>query len=81
MILTGPEISVGHLTPSYTHMAIAELMKSDKVKAVITENTDNFHRMSGMPVGNEVFKKLYEIHGNEYVQTCTKCSLEYSRDS
>ena len=51
-------------------MAISKLMEENKIKALITENCDKLHRQTGMPVGTEVMSRIFEMHGNEYLETC-----------
>ena len=67
---TGADISRNHNRPSLTHMAIAKLMEENHIKTILTENTDNLHRLSGMPVGNEIVNRLFELHGNSYLEIC-----------
>ena len=66
IIFTGSDISRGETAPTYTHMAIAKLMNENRIKTLITENQDNFHRMSGVPSGDS----FYQLHGNNYLETC-----------
>eukprot|EP01007_Sphenomonas_quadrangularis_P002440 NODE_392_length_1549_cov_155.404667_g285_i0.p1 GENE.NODE_392_length_1549_cov_155.404667_g285_i0~~NODE_392_length_1549_cov_155.404667_g285_i0.p1 ORF type:complete len:411 (-),score=43.53 NODE_392_length_1549_cov_155.404667_g285_i0:221-1453(-) len=62
--------------PSFTHMAIMELVNRGSCKHVISQNTDGLHRKSGIHPS-----KLSELHGNTNLEVCTKCGKEYVRDS
>lgn len=60
--------------PNDAHIALAELEKRGKVKAVITQNIDGLHQMAGS-------KNVLELHGSVHRNYCTNCnkffSLEY----
>jgi NAD-dependent SIR2 family protein deacetylase len=45
--------------PSTSHMAIAALLNQQKVKHLISQNTDGLHVRSGIP-----FERISELHGN-----------------
>ena len=59
-------------SPNAGHHAVARLVKSGKVSAVITQNVDNLHQDSGVPAG-----KVIELHGNASYATCLECGLRY----
>lgn len=61
--------------PTFTHLAIAELVRQGKIHHVISQNVDGLHRKSGVPK-----QQLSEIHGNMSIEYCTKCLREYQRD-
>lgn len=52
--------------PNGAHLKLAELERSGKLKAVITQNIDNLHQMAGS-------KKVLELHGSVYRNHCMKC--------
>ncbi|SCG84370.1 NAD-dependent deacetylase [Proteiniborus sp. DW1] len=52
--------------PNDAHLALAELERRGKVKAVITQNIDGLHQMAGS-------KNVLELHGSIYRNYCTKC--------
>jgi NAD-dependent deacetylase len=54
--------------PNSGHRAVAGLVKSGKVTAVITQNVDNLHQDSGVP--ND---QVIELHGNATYATCLDC--------
>lgn len=52
--------------PNDAHLALAELERQGKVKAVITQNIDGLHQMAGS-------KNVLELHGSVYRNYCTEC--------
>jgi NAD-dependent deacetylase len=52
--------------PNAAHLALAELEKKGKLKAVITQNIDGLHQKAGS-------KKVFELHGSIHRNFCTKC--------
>ena len=62
--------------PSSLHYKIADLVKKDIVKSVISTNVDGLHVKSGL----DRKTNLIELHGNKYVEECRKCKKEYYRD-
>lgn len=52
------------------HKKLAELERTGKLKAVITQNIDNLHQMAGS-------KKVLELHGSVYRNYCMKCGKFY----
>jgi NAD-dependent deacetylase len=59
-------------TPNAGHFAVARLVASGKVAAVITQNVDNLHQDSGVPAD-----KVVELHGNASYATCLDCGLRH----
>lgn len=59
-------------TPNRGHRAVAELVKSGKCSAVVTQNIDGLHQESGIPDAN-----IVELHGNGTYAVCLECSLRY----
>jgi NAD-dependent deacetylase len=62
--------------PNGGHLAVAELVHQGKVGAVITQNVDNLHQDSGVPVD-----KVIELHGNASYATCLECGVRYSLET
>jgi len=66
--------------PNSGHYAVARLVETGKVTAVITQNVDNLHQASGVPAD-----KVVELHGNASYATCLECGerheLEELKDS
>ncbi len=56
--------------PNKAHLALAELEKMGKVKAVITQNIDSLHQMAGS-------KNVIELHGNASKFICHSCGESY----
>jgi len=61
--------------PNAGHFAIARLVASGKVSAVITQNVDNLHQASGVPED-----KVIELHGNASYAACLECGLRHELD-
>jgi NAD-dependent deacetylase len=52
--------------PNPGHMALAELERMGKIKAVITQNIDNLHQKAGS-------QRVLELHGHLREATCVRC--------
>lgn len=67
LIITG-------VKPNVAHKKLAELEKSEKLKAIVTQNIDNLHQEAGS-------KNVLELHGSIHRNHCEKCGkfsdLEY----
>ncbi len=59
--------------PNDAHIALAELEKRGKLKAIITQNIDGLHQKSGS-------KNVLELHGSIYRNYCMKCYKEFDLD-
>ena len=63
--------------PNKAHMALAQLEKQKKLKAVVTQNIDGLHQMAGS-------KNVFELHGSVLRNNCMDCGefydLEYIMD-
>lgn len=66
------EESFAKAEPGRGHRALATLYHSGKVEAVVTQNIDNLHQMSGVAAGDVV-----ELHGNTTYATCLDCAERY----
>jgi NAD-dependent deacetylase len=55
--------------PNTGHFAVSGLVAQGKVAAIITQNIDNLHQDSGIPVDQVV-----ELHGNATYAKCLGCS-------
>ncbi|KAJ5067998.1 nad-dependent protein deacetylase sirtuin-7 [Anaeramoeba ignava] len=62
------------IQPTLTHMAIKKLVDYDIVKYIISQNTDNLHLQSGIPIS-----KISEMHGNGKKEYCSKCKKIFYR--
>ena len=58
--------------PNNGHRAVAQLVKEEKVSAVITQNVDNLHQDSGIDDENVI-----ELHGNAKYAKCLSCETRY----
>jgi NAD-dependent deacetylase len=56
--------------PNIVHYFLTDLEKSGKLKAIITQNIDNFHQLAGS-------KNVLELHGNINRNYCMKCHKFY----
>lgn len=59
-------------SPNAGHAAIAKLVASGKVGAVVTQNVDNLHQDSGVPPD-----QVIEVHGNATYARCLNCGKRY----
>lgn len=59
--------------PNPAHIALAELERRGKLKAVVTQNIDGLHQKAGS-------KNVYEIHGTTTRNYCTKCGKRFDED-
>ncbi len=57
--------------PNPSHYAVAELERRGKVKAVVTQNIDNQHRLAGS-------QRVLELHGNTFRFYCLDCKCDYT---
>ena len=62
------------VAPDASHLSLVELQRLGKLRFLITQNTDNLHRRSG--IRSEL---LAELHGNGQLMRCTSCGRSYTR--
>jgi len=70
-----PEVKKIDATPTPCHMAMATLIRLGHAKHVVTTNLDGLHRKSGL----RHHKELTCLHGDIYIERCTKCGHEEER--
>jgi NAD-dependent deacetylase len=58
--------------PGRGHRALASMYKAGKIPAVITQNIDNLHQISGLPA-----EHVIELHGNTTYARCIGCGKCY----
>ena len=58
--------------PNRGHRAVDALVRRGRVSAVITQNIDGLHELSGIPRD-----KIIELHGNTTYATCLDCDERY----
>ncbi|MGL5152616.1 MAG: NAD-dependent protein deacylase [Clostridium sp.] len=56
--------------PNNAHIALNQLEKIGKLKAIITQNIDGLHQMAGSNI-------VYELHGSIHRNYCTNCNSFY----
>ncbi|MDO5860722.1 NAD-dependent protein deacylase [Methanobrevibacter sp.] len=59
--------------PNSAHIALANLEKTGKLKAVITQNIDGLHQKAGS-------EEVMELHGSIHRNYCQICGKEYGLD-
>jgi NAD-dependent protein deacetylase/lipoamidase len=62
------------IEPNASHLALVELQRLGKLRFLITQNTDNLHRRSGIRP-----ELLAELHGNGQLLRCLGCDRLYAR--
>ncbi|HEX8267668.1 MAG TPA: Sir2 family NAD-dependent protein deacetylase [Pyrinomonadaceae bacterium] len=67
-------VSPGQIKPNASHLALVELQRLGKLQFLITQNTDNLHRQSG--IRPEI---LAELHGNGHLVRCLSCDRQFTR--
>ena len=60
--------------PNITHIKLAELEKSGRLKAVITQNIDGLHQKAGS-------RNVLELHGSVLRNYCAKCGRFYGAEA
>jgi NAD-dependent deacetylase len=66
------EATFAAATPGRGHRALASLYKAGKIPAIITQNIDNLHQVSGFAADHVV-----ELHGNTTYARCLGCEKRY----
>jgi mono-ADP-ribosyltransferase sirtuin 6 len=69
------DVQYEKLQPTIAHNTLADLIKLDRLKYIITQNCDNLHLKSGVPSTH-----ISELHGNVFIEYCEECGKEYQRD-
>jgi len=64
---------MSEVRPNRTHYSIIELMKMGKLDYLISQNVDNLHLASGMPLD-----RIAELHGNHSLMKCLECDKRIS---
>jgi NAD-dependent SIR2 family protein deacetylase len=67
-------VAPGQVRPNASHMALVELQQLGKLRFLITQNTDNLHRLSGIRP-----ELLAELHGNGQLMRCLACDRQHTR--
>lgn len=61
-----------HAGPSRGHRALAALVATGAMPAVITQNIDGLHQAAGVPA-----ERVIELHGNGTYAACLSCGLRH----
>ena len=64
-------MNVINYKPNIVHNFLKKLEDSGKLTGIVTQNIDGLHSKAGC-------KKVYELHGTIYKNTCIKCGKEYT---
>lgn len=59
--------------PNAAHKKLAELERSGKLRAVVTQNIDGLHQKAGS-------REVYELHGSVLRNYCTRCGKFYGAE-
>ena len=59
--------------PNAAHKKLFELEQADKLRGIVTQNIDGLHHKAGN-------KRIYELHGTVYSNTCLECGKKYGLD-
>jgi len=68
-------VSFATARPSLTHLALAHFVRNGIVTRVVSQNVDGLHLRSGIPR-----ERLFELHGNCFVESCRGCGARHERD-
>jgi NAD-dependent deacetylase len=66
------EATLGEARPNRGHRAVGELIRRGTAGAVITQNIDGLHQLSGVPDD-----RVIELHGNTTYAHCLDCGQRY----
>lgn len=61
---------LGDKEPNPAHVALADLERTGRLEAVITQNIDRLHRKAGT-------RELIEVHGSVETSSCTSCGASW----
>jgi mono-ADP-ribosyltransferase sirtuin 6 len=68
------KVPPGQVKPNASHLALVELQQLGKLQYLITQNTDNLHRRSGIRP-----ELLAELHGNGQLMRCLACDRLHTK--
>ena len=68
------QVPPGQVEPNASHVSLVELQRLGRLQFLITQNTDNLHRRSGIRP-----ELLAELHGNGQLMRCLGCERTYTR--
>jgi mono-ADP-ribosyltransferase sirtuin 6 len=64
----------GEVAPNASHLSLFELQRLGMLRFLVTQNTDNLHRRSGISPDS-----LAELHGNGQLMRCQGCDRHFTR--
>jgi mono-ADP-ribosyltransferase sirtuin 6 len=67
-------VPLGQIQPNASHLSLVELQRLGKLRFLITQNTDDLHRRSGIRP-----ELLAELHDNGRLMRCLVCDRLYTR--
>jgi NAD-dependent SIR2 family protein deacetylase len=67
-------VAPDQVEPNASHLSLVELQRLGKLQFLITQNTDDLHRRSGIRP-----ELLAELHGNGQLMRCLGCDRMYAR--
>src|SRR5215210_5032089 len=68
------QVPPGQVKPNTSHLSLVELQRLGKLQFLITQNTDNLHRQSGIRA-----ELLAELHGNGQLMRCLSCDELFTK--
>ena len=69
------KVAPSQVRPNASHFSLVELQEIGKLEFLITQNTDNLHRESGIEP-----ERLAELHGNGKLMRCLSCDRQFTRN-
>ncbi|WP_191015380.1 NAD-dependent protein deacylase [Treponema zioleckii] len=67
------KLIIKDVKPNVTHLKLAELERTGKLSAVVTQNIDGLHQEAGS-------KRVFELHGSTLRNFCMNCHAPYGID-
>lgn len=67
------KLIINGVKPNKAHIALAQMEKAGKLKAVVTQNIDGLHQMADS-------KTVFELHGSTLRNFCMNCGTPYDID-
>jgi NAD-dependent SIR2 family protein deacetylase len=68
-------VTIHEAAPNEGHMAVVELLRMGKLLFLISQNVDNLHIRSGIPLD-----MIAELHGNINMMKCLDCDRRYTKE-
>lgn len=67
------KLIIKNVKPNAAHLKLAELEKTGKLKAIVTQNIDGLHQAAGS-------KNVFELHGSVLRNFCMNCGKFYDEE-